>query len=231
MKLSISGWSLKSKLALAAFVLGALAVFGDPTGGGAVTIHPQELAALVQKEVDHVSVHDLAGWIVQGKSDYRLIDLRDAGAYSAYHIPPAENLAITDLPGDTLARNEKIVLYSEGGIHSAQAWFLLKAQGFEGVYILRGGHPRAAGRLRERPAVERLLRRNPADRRSAAGNSHSPAGLPGDRGSEGAGSFHAEGPGGGAQEEKERGVLRQRTLSSPSPLGGSAPLPAGGGFR
>ncbi|HSF41897.1 MAG TPA: rhodanese-like domain-containing protein [Thermoanaerobaculia bacterium] len=139
MKLSISGWSLKSKLALAAFVLGALAVFGDPTGGGAVTLHPQELAALVQKEVDHVSVHDLAGWIVQGKSDYRLIDLRDAGAYSAYHIPPAENLAITDLPGDTLARNEKIVLYSEGGIHSAQAWLLLKAQGFEGVYILRGG--------------------------------------------------------------------------------------------
>lgn len=139
MTLSISGWSLKSKLALAAFVLGALAVFGDPTGGGAVTLHPQELAALVQKEVDHVSVHDLAGWIIQGKSDYRLIDLRDAGAYSAYHIPPAENLAITDLPGDTLARNEKIVLYSEGGIHSAQAWFLLKAQGFEGVYILRGG--------------------------------------------------------------------------------------------
>ncbi|HEX6863514.1 MAG TPA: rhodanese-like domain-containing protein [Thermoanaerobaculia bacterium] len=139
MKLSITGWSLQSKLALAAFVLGALAVLGDPTGGGAVTLHPQELAALVQKEVDHVSVQELAGWIVQGKSDYRLIDLRDAGAYAAYHIPTAENLAITELPGDTLSRNEKIVLYSEGGIHSAQAWFLLKAQGFEGVYILRGG--------------------------------------------------------------------------------------------
>jgi rhodanese-related sulfurtransferase len=130
---------LESKLALAAFILGAFAVFGDPTGGGAVTIHPQELAAIVQKEVDHVSVQELAGWIVQGKSDYRLIDLRDGEAYAAYHIPSAENLAITDLPGDTLNRNEKIVLYSEGGIHSAQAWFLLEAQGFQGAYILRGG--------------------------------------------------------------------------------------------
>ena len=139
MKLRIAQWSLPSRLALLAFVLGALAVFGDPYGGGAVTLHPQELAVLVQKEVDHVSVQELAGWILQGRSDYRLIDLRDAPAYAAYHIPPAENIPITDLPGDTLARNEKIILYSDGGIHSAQAWFLLKAQGYRGVYILRGG--------------------------------------------------------------------------------------------
>lgn len=139
MKLSIAPKSLQGRLALAALVLGAVAIFGDPYGGGAVTLHPQELAVLVQKEVDHVSVQELAGWIIQGKSDYRLIDLRDAQAYATYHIPLAENLAITDLPGDTLARNEKIVLYSDGGIHAAQAWFLLKAQGYRGVYILRGG--------------------------------------------------------------------------------------------
>jgi hypothetical protein len=38
-----------------------------------------------------------------------------------------------------LLRNEKIVLYSEGGIHSAQAWLLLRAQGYEGVYTVLGG--------------------------------------------------------------------------------------------
>jgi hypothetical protein len=38
-----------------------------------------------------------------------------------------------------LARNEKILLYSDGGIHSAQAWFLLRARGYRGVYILLGG--------------------------------------------------------------------------------------------
>lgn len=139
MRLSLAGWSLPSRLALLAFVLGLVAVFGDPYGGGAVTLKPQELAVMVQKEVDHVSVQELAGWIIQQRSDYRLIDLRDPQAYATYHIPSAENLAITELPGDTLARNEKIVLYSEGGIHSAQAWFLMKAEGYQGVYILRGG--------------------------------------------------------------------------------------------
>ena len=38
-----------------------------------------------------------------------------------------------------MLRNEKIVLYSEGGIHSAQAWLLLRAQGYEGVYTVLGG--------------------------------------------------------------------------------------------
>ena len=36
-------------------------------------------------------------------------------------------------------RQEKIVLYSEGGIHSAQAWMLLRAQGYKSVYMLKGG--------------------------------------------------------------------------------------------
>lgn len=130
--------NLQGKLALAAFGLGAIAVFGDPYGGGRVTIRTQELAAMVQDEVDHVTVQDLAAWIVEGRGDYRLIDLRDPKDYDAYHIPPAENLPITGLPGD-LERNEKIVLYSDGGIHSAQAWFLLQAQGYDASYILKGG--------------------------------------------------------------------------------------------
>lgn len=132
-------FTLQSRLALVALGLGALAAFGDPYGGGGVKIRPRELAAEVQREVDHVTAQELSGWILQGRGDFRLIDLRDAASYAAYHIPQAENLPITDLPGDSLARNEKIVLYSDGGIHSAQAWFLLKAEGYKGVYILRGG--------------------------------------------------------------------------------------------
>jgi hypothetical protein len=38
-----------------------------------------------------------------------------------------------------LGRQEKLVLYSEGGIHSAQAWMLLRAQGYTAVYMLKGG--------------------------------------------------------------------------------------------
>ena len=60
-----------------------------------------------------------------GRSDYRLIDLRGERDYSAYHIPTAENVTLTALPESALLANEKIVLYSDGGIHASQAWMLL----------------------------------------------------------------------------------------------------------
>jgi len=127
------------KLALLALALGlgALAI-GTPKSGK-VTIDERELAAIVEGEVDHVTPDELADWIVAGRQDYRLIDLRTAAEYAGYHIPQAENLAITALADADLARNEKIVLYSAEGIHSAQAWFLLKAKKFPAVYILLGG--------------------------------------------------------------------------------------------
>ena len=135
----VSALPLNQRLALLAFALGAAALFISPTRGGAVSIEPDELAAMVQKEVDHVTADDLADWIIQGRADYRLIDLRDEKAYVEYHIPGAELVPVAQLPDAALARNEKIVLYSDGGIHSAQAWFLLKARGYKGAYILLGG--------------------------------------------------------------------------------------------
>ena len=37
------------------------------------------------------------------------------------------------------SRGSTIVLYSEGGTHAAQGWFLLRARGFDHVVFLRGG--------------------------------------------------------------------------------------------
>lgn len=51
----------------------------------------------------------------------------------------AENVCITELSDYPLLRNEKIILYSGGGIHAAQAWFLGKAKKYPGVYTLLGG--------------------------------------------------------------------------------------------
>jgi rhodanese-related sulfurtransferase len=132
----LSGNQRLALLALA-LGLGALAI-GAPRSGK-VTIDERELAAIVEGEVDHVTPDELANWIVAGRQDFRLIDLRTAAEYAEYHIPQAENLAITALADADLARNEKIVLYSAEGIHSAQAWFLLKARKFPAVYIVLGG--------------------------------------------------------------------------------------------
>jgi hypothetical protein len=135
----LSRLSTNQRLALVAFMLGLVAVFARPTQGGSVTLSPQELAVIVQKEVDHVRPLELADWIIKGRVDYRLIDLRDEQAFAAYHIPGAENIQLAALPSSDLARNEKVVLYSDGGIHAAQAWFLLRAKGFRAVYMLFGG--------------------------------------------------------------------------------------------
>lgn len=132
-------WTLNRALAAAALLLGVVAIAGNPYRGSTVSIDTQELATIVGSKVDHVTVQELVGWIIQGRADYRLIDLRSGPEYAAYHIPTAENVPVAQLPGYGLGRNEKIVLYSEGGIHSAQAWFLLRAQKYPGACILFGG--------------------------------------------------------------------------------------------
>ncbi|MCP4655145.1 MAG: rhodanese-like domain-containing protein [bacterium] len=138
-KAFFSGWTINQWLALLAVILGAVAVFGNPYGGGALTVPAKELALLVAGGADHVTVHELADWIIRHKSDYRLIDLRDAEAVASYYIPGAEHVLLSALPDYPISRNEKIVLYSEDEVHAAQAWILLKAQGFRGVYTLEGG--------------------------------------------------------------------------------------------
>lgn len=140
MKQLIRNSTLNQRLAAIALVLGAMAVIaGDPYQGHTATVDAKELSIIVQKEVDHVAPLELADWIIQGRSDFRLIDLRSEKEFATYAIPGAENVPVASLTDHGLTKNEKIVLYSEGGIHSAQAWMLLRSLGYKGVYILRGG--------------------------------------------------------------------------------------------
>lgn len=134
-KLSLNGW-----LAVAAFMLGFIALFaGTPYHGAEATVNTKELALTMATDADQVGVSTLADWIIQGKSNFRVVDLRAEAAYAEYHLPPAENIPVAGLAHAPLLHNEKIVLYADDGARAAQAWMLLKAKGFKGVYILRGG--------------------------------------------------------------------------------------------
>lgn len=139
MKIRVSRLSFNQRLAALAFILGLVAIAATPTRGGAVSVVPEELAIAIERKADHVSATDLAGWIIEGRADFRVIDLRKEEAYAAYRIPGAENAPIASLPGAGLLRNEKVLLYGEDGVHAAQAWFLLKARGYKAVYMLDGG--------------------------------------------------------------------------------------------
>lgn len=140
MKLPITKLTATQKSGLAVGILGLVAAFaGSPYRGPVYTVDAQELARVVETTVDHVTAEDVADWIIQGRTDFRLIDLRTEGEFAEYHIPGAERVPLTALAEYGLQKNEKIVIYSDGGIHSAQAWFLLKTQGYKGVTMLFGG--------------------------------------------------------------------------------------------
>lgn len=140
MKKFFSNLTLKQRLAFLAGILavGAL-ILGNPFNNNKAVIDLKELALEVEKAQDHVTVEELADWIIKGNSDFRLIDIRTEKEFNEYHIPTALNVPVTVLINQPYEKNEKIVIYSQGGIHSAQAWYLMRAKGYRKVYFITGG--------------------------------------------------------------------------------------------
>lgn len=133
-------WNAVRVLGVALVALGLwAAVAGDPYGRDQATVSPRELALEVGGKTDHVTVEELASWIVAGRVDYQIIDVREPAEFEAYHIPLARSVQVAALDRNFAPHNEKLIVYSDGGIHAAQAWFILKSMGYQNVYLLLGG--------------------------------------------------------------------------------------------
>lgn len=140
MKKLLSELELKYKLAVVAVLLGIIALFaGDPYNSTTVKLNVKDVALTTVKNSDKISPIDLADWIIQGKADYILVDLRSPEKYSEYSLPEAENIPLVELPNSDLLRNQKIILFADDEVTAAQGWFILKAKKFNSVYILEGG--------------------------------------------------------------------------------------------
>ncbi|MBI3578606.1 MAG: rhodanese-like domain-containing protein [Ignavibacteriales bacterium] len=127
-------------LAALALVLALLAMVArNPKGSDRLSMDVHELARIIQREEDHVTAEELASFLMNGTGNIRLIDLRDSTMYVSYHIPSAARLDIATLIRSPISKSDTVVLYSEGGIHAAQAWMLMAAQGYRNVFTLRGG--------------------------------------------------------------------------------------------
>jgi rhodanese-related sulfurtransferase len=126
-------------LAAAAAALALLAAAASEPRRPTRTVDVDRLARIVENEEDHVTALELARWLRDRKPGLRVVDVRSAEDYAAYHLPRAENLSLTALAHAGFRADETIVLYSEGGTHAAQGWFFLRARGLEHVYFLRGG--------------------------------------------------------------------------------------------
>ncbi len=147
--------TLNQRLAVLAFLLGLGALAATPARGGRVTVDSRDMAWLAANGSDRVAARALADWIIQGRSDFRLVDVRTPAAFAAgSRIPSAENIPLTALFDAGLDRGEKILLVGDDQVTVAQAWLLLEASGYTGASIVDGGlaawrdqvvHPRVDG--------------------------------------------------------------------------------------
>lgn len=140
MKKLFSKLSLNQKLALVAILLGVIALLaGNPFDNDIVEVNVKDLALSTVKDSDKIKPEVIADWLIQGKADFVLIDLRNPEEFEKYSLPEAENIPLVSLPEAELYRNQKLILYAEDNLRAAQGWFILKSKGFKNVYILDGG--------------------------------------------------------------------------------------------
>ena len=130
----------RKRMGILAIILGIFAAFiGNPQDNTTASVNIKELSMTAGGNVNSVTVQELSSWIIQGKMDYRLVDLRTEADYEEYNIPSSECVSMSSLTKSELMRNEKIILYSDDDIIASQAWFILKSDGYKSVSILKRG--------------------------------------------------------------------------------------------
>jgi rhodanese-related sulfurtransferase len=103
----------------------------------------------IEAERDHISAVELAERIMAREPELKVFDLRSPAEYEEFHIPTAQHVTLTDLARQQISRESAVVLYSEGGGHSAQAWVLMRMRGYDNVFFLREGIYEWISRVRE----------------------------------------------------------------------------------
>ncbi len=104
----------------------------------------EDMLLEVQGAAEMVSADEVAHWIISKDPSLQLIDVRTPDEFQTYHLPGAINIPLAvilkDENQDMLDQGIKMnVLYSNGTIHSHQAWMILRQLGFENNYVLQGG--------------------------------------------------------------------------------------------
>jgi thiosulfate/3-mercaptopyruvate sulfurtransferase len=99
------------------------------------------LLEAVEEAEDHIEPEDLAGALMQGERDLVVVDVRTPGEYRSFHIYGAVNVPLPELIDylDPYKNLGRIVLYSNGMTHPAQARDALARLGFQNVFMLTDG--------------------------------------------------------------------------------------------
>jgi rhodanese-related sulfurtransferase len=140
-ELKLTGKTLAAAVAIFLGVVLAMATT-IVRGTGAGPVNASALVQNIVNEEDHVPPGQLARWLIEKRTDFQLIDIREPWQFDDYHIPTAVNIPLTQLFDaaslKTLSREKKIVLYGLGTGRAAQAQLLLSLKGYNAYSVPDG---------------------------------------------------------------------------------------------
>lgn len=101
------------------------------------------IAKAAARQDDRVSVEELAGWLIEGRGDFQLIDVRrpedfDSGRIGDAMSVPIAQIADADVLSE-LPTDRMLLVYSNGAENAAKAAVLLRLEGFD-AHLLAGGY-------------------------------------------------------------------------------------------
>ena len=113
------------------------------TPSGESTVSMEAIAQAAARQDDRASVEDLATWLIEGRGDFQLIDVRTPEDFEAGSIGDAVNVPIAKIvSADTLASlpdDRMLLVYSNGSENAAKAAVMLRLAGFD-AHLLVGGY-------------------------------------------------------------------------------------------
>ena len=102
-----------------------------------------DVAHAAARQDDRVDVDELANWLIEGRGDFILVDVRMPADFAKGNIQGAENVPIAQLvTPETLASlptDRRVVVYSNGSENAAKATTMLRLSGID-AHLLTGGY-------------------------------------------------------------------------------------------
>lgn len=127
------------KATLLSLSLSSIAACG-PSNELAVSL--ADVAHAAARQDDRVSVEDVATWLIEGRGDFKLVDVRSPKDFESGKIGDAENIPIAQLvTAEALGKlptDSMVVVYSNGSENAAKAAVMLRLSGIDG-HVLTGG--------------------------------------------------------------------------------------------
>lgn len=129
-----------TRLTIVIVAAGLLSACGGPPAPAVSLVDVAQAAA---RQSDRVDVQELADWLIEGRQDFILVDVRAAADFDQGAIGEARNIPIAELVTDeilaSLPTDRKIVVYSNGSENGAKAATLLRVAGLD-AHVVTGGY-------------------------------------------------------------------------------------------